>query len=128
MKSNITKGKVGKFNGYLHISMNFLYQWILGYGIKLRHFVVSAFLIFLFFWVLNTSLWYNFGLQALCDPCGVMPWADSFYYTTISLSNLGYGEIVPTTFVGRMWASAQAIIGAIMFAIMASVIFKKFSR
>ena len=121
-------GKIGKLDGYWHISMNFLYQWVLGYGIRLRHFIASAVLIFVFFWVLNTNMWHDFGLQELCRPCENLPWADSFYYTTISLSNLGYGEIVPATFEGRMWASAQAIIGAIMFAIMASVIFKKFSR
>ncbi len=110
------------------IFKGFLYQWTLGYGIKLRHFAISSLVIFLFFWVINTLNWQEFGLQEVCQPCQIKPWLNSLYYTTVSLSNLGYGDITPTTLTGRMWASGQAIVGAIMFAIMASIIFKKLSR
>ena len=116
------------FVNYCRIILNFLFQWAFGYGIRFRNLVRATFLLILLFGAINYYFWANLGLSVSCDVCEGRSGVAAFYFTIISLSNLGYGDIVPITVLGRLWSSIQAIIGVIWFAIVASMIFKKFTR
>ena len=123
----LQKNKISCWEGYPMVFGNFLAQFFLGYGVKIWHFICTTIGLFLFFWMLNSWYWMDFGLTALCDTCTFGSWDVSLYYTAISLSNLGYGDIVPSSTFGRVWASIQAVVGAVWFAMMASMIFRKIS-
>lgn len=121
----VGKGEILRRKGYPLIFGNFLAQFSLGYGVRIWRFIITTIILFLLFWVLNSHFWGEFGLSELCDTCTNGTWDESLYYTAISLSNLGYGDIVPFSTSGRIWASLQAVIGAIWFAVMASMVFRR---
>lgn len=121
----MNNGKVSLWKGCPMIFGNFLGEKILGYGVKINRFIVSTFILFMLFWGANYFFWGEFELTAACETCLDETWDKSLYYTAISLSNLGYGDIIPSSTFGRISASIQAVTGAIWFAVMASMIFKR---
>ena len=121
----IKKREIRRREGYPMVLWNFLAEKFLGYGVRIWRFVFTTFVLFFCFWFLNNVFWEEFGLKVLCDNCTKGTWDESLYYTAVSLSNLGYGDIVPSSAYGRMWASFQAVVGAIWFAVMASMIFRR---
>jgi voltage-gated potassium channel Kch len=52
---------------------------------------------------------------------------DAFYFTAITLKTLGYGDITPTTEVGRIVVGLEAVLGFVLLATLASTVFRKFS-
>jgi len=71
---------------------------------------------------------YNFsdslGLQEKCEGISLV---SAIYFSVISLTTLGYGDIVPSTDIGKIWASVQSLLGFFFFAILASMIFRRIS-
>ena len=54
-----------------------------------------------------------FGLIYLLTPsvlCGV-PWFDNFYFSAVTITTLGYGDLLPVTGLGKGLASFQAVFG-----------------
>jgi voltage-gated potassium channel len=43
-------------------------------------------------------------------------WLDAFFMTAITVTTIGYGEVLPLNSVGRLWAIAVAFIGTVSFA------------
>lgn len=50
------------------------------------------------------------------------------YYSTVTFSTLGYGELVPTDPLARFIASIQALLGLIMTSLFIATFFKRYSR
>ena len=55
-------------------------------------------------------------------------WIVSLYYTIVTLTTLGYGDIIPTTQAGMVLASVEAIIGLVWLGTLVSIIFRKVFR
>ncbi|WP_239988563.1 cyclic nucleotide-gated ion channel [Paramagnetospirillum kuznetsovii] len=53
---------------------------------------------------------------------------DAMWWAIVTLSTLGYGDIVPTTPVGKMLGSVVAVMGLCMFALPASILASGFSE
>ena len=64
-----------------------------------------------------------FGLGLSDEP--VVAWSEALYFTTVSLTTLGYGDITPTTSLGRIVASVQSVVGFSLFAMFASMLFRR---
>ena len=70
------------------------------------------------------------GLLALLTLLGTlgfvlleeMSWADAFYLTVVTLSTVGFGDIVPETPAGRLFTSALIVSGVGMVLYLLSVI------
>lgn len=121
----INQRLISPSGGYTKIFLSSFLEFFFGYGVKISRLFWSTIVLFTFFGVMNHYFWADFGLGVLCEECIEKSWENSLYYTVISLSNLGYGDIVPSSSSGRIWASIQAIIGALWFAVTASMIFKR---
>lgn len=107
---------------------NCLYEKVLGYGIRLKNLAWSTIVMTVAFWISNYLLWDTLRLSVSCDVCSEKSIWTALYYTIISLSNLGYGDFVPITVGGRLFASLQAVVGVLWFAVVASMIFRKIAR
>lgn len=52
-------------------------------------------------------------------------WLDSFYFCTITLTTVGYGDIVPTTDAGKLFTIFYVILGIGIIATFANLIIKQ---
>lgn len=54
-----------------------------------------------------------------------LKWLDAFYFTTITLATVGYGDIVPTTDAGKLFTIFYVIIGIGILATFANLLIKQ---
>ena len=109
-------------------SLSCLGRWLwevsAGSGLRIGRFTLSAISTALVFSAINCLCRQDFGLEREGDPIG--GYWDALYFTIISLTTLGYGDITPSTTAGQLWASFQSIVGFILFATLASMLFRRF--
>lgn len=96
------------------------------YGNSLNRLLLSGFIATLFFASLNFIFRSEFGLSS--GPVTASEMVKIYYFTVISMTTVGYGEIHPTTTEGQAVAVLQSVVGFILFAFIASTIFKRGSR
>jgi hypothetical protein len=104
-----------------------LYEWTIGFGHSFTRFAICSLILFTAIVILNHSFWVNFDVTGAVDKRN-HPTIASAYYTAITLTTVGYGDITPKTVLGMMLASCEAILGFLWFALLASMFVKKVSR
>lgn len=105
------------------IATRFLWEWLAGSGIRLRYFLATATGIVLLVTSLNFFFRQQLGLNENQEL--ITTYIDSLYFSTITLTTLGFGDITPATQMGRLFVAVQGIVGFVLFAILASMIFRK---
>ncbi len=102
-----------------------LWEKLFGSGIRLRYYILTMFVLIFCTSLLNYTFSNLFGLQIGSDPVNSL--MQAIYFTVVSLTTLGYGDITPTTDLGRLAASIQSVLGFSLFALLASMLFRKVS-
>ena len=54
-----------------------------------------------------------------------LSWLDAFYFSTITLTTVGYGDITPTTSAGKLFTMFYIVIGIGILATFANLIVKR---
>lgn len=121
------KKYIGSWKWILKWIPDYLYDLIAGYGWKIQKFLVSSIILIILITGCNHFFWQQLGMTG-ADSKGGSNWIVSAYYTVVTLTTLGYGDITPTTQTGMALASFEAIIGLIWLSILASIIFRRFFR
>ena len=100
-----------------------LWEKLLGSGVKLRYLIYTASTTVLLCALVNYCLRDCFGLElGKTLPQEIV---GALYYTTVSLTTLGYGDVVPETSYGKAFAALQSVIGFFLFAMLASTLFRR---
>ena len=120
--TRISKQFTLKCLGYLR---RLAWEKLFGSGLRLRYFIATVAFTIASFSILNFLLREKFGLMLKGEP--VSSCMEALYYTIISFTTLGYGDIVPTTSMGQFVASAQSLIGFCLLALLASMLFRRIS-
>ena len=99
------------------------WEWLFGNGVRFRYLTFTAIMIVFAFWSINFWCQSAFGL--CLERAGSNECVAALYYTIISLTTLGYGDIHPTTSWGQLVASVQSVVGFFLFAMLASMLFRR---
>ncbi len=89
------------------------------YGEDMRRWIIVSSVIFLFF----TGLYTTFDL---IEP--VKSWIDYPYFSIITLTSLGYGDIHPKDSLGKIVACAEIIFGLLMFGMLVTLFSKRLTK
>ena len=102
---------------------NFMLDYIVGYGWRIRRFALSTAVLIIFLTAWNYIFWCNLtGDGAIIASPSVIK---SLYYTVITITTLGYGDLTPATAWGMLSASGQTVIGVVWIGLLVSVIVRK---
>lgn len=52
-------------------------------------------------------------------------WLDSYYFTIVTIATVGYGDLTPTTDIGKFGATVVIILGIGLFSTFASMLLKR---
>ena len=102
---------------------SFLWEWLCGSGIRLRHFFATVIVSVFFITSVNFVFRQELGLDG--GQGKIISFIDSFYFSTVTLTTLGFGDIFPTTQLGKLFVAAQGVFGFFIFALLASMLFRK---
>lgn len=94
-----------------------------GYGLKLYRVLLTLLFVVLTFSVINYIFRDEFFAQG-----NICTFFDSVYFTLVTLTTLGYGDITPTTQPGRIVIIIQTVIGISVISLFLSSITSKVVR
>ena len=94
-----------------------------GYGMRLRKAIGTSCVSFVLISLLNYFFRSSFGLMLDDNP--VKGFIEAFYFTAIVITSLGFGDITPATPLGQAIVSLEAVGGFFMFAVFASMLYRR---
>jgi tetratricopeptide (TPR) repeat protein len=100
-------------------TLYWLWRVTSGYGESLLQWVASTVVVLSAFAILYSSL----GLIAPCSD-----WIDPFYFSVVTFTTLGYGDLHPVGILGKLLASAESMSGLIMFGLLLTFIGNRVQR
>jgi len=82
-----------------------------------------------FLWILFFSLAFGIAYQLAGVDYGDYPtWLSPFYYSVVTLTTLGYGDVVPKTPTAQAIAMLEVMVGYLMLGGLLSIMSNKFAR
>ncbi|MES0064225.1 ion channel [Mesorhizobium sp. M0074] len=105
------------------IAYSKIWEFAFGSGIRLSSYVRTVLFVIISLSIINWLLAERLGLKF--GDIQVERFSDALYFTIITLTTLGYGDITPKTEIGRLAVAGYAILGFALFAILASMITRK---
>lgn len=105
------------------VARRFLWEKLFGCGIRIRYFLRTVLIVLVLATVYNFTFKHELGL--MYDGEIITNWVEAYYFTVVSLTTLGYGDITPTTDFGKFSAACQSVLGFFIFALLASMLFRR---
>jgi hypothetical protein len=103
------------------------YDLVAGYGWRAGRFLGWSAVLFLIVATVNLILWDRLGMS-FASPKAGPPWLTAWYFTIVTFTTLGYGDITPTSQLGMVAASTEALLGLLWLSTLASVVFRRIFR
>lgn len=106
LDSQFKRNTISKKEFYSKKTRSFLHREISGYGLRFGKIARFAIFVTVFFTLFN--FFFEAHIFADCKVNGIV---DAFYFTVVTMTTLGFGEITPVTTFGKLLISLQAIAG-----------------
>lgn len=110
-----SRRKRGKINQWQYLTAFFghwIYDFVSGYGFRPSRVVRLLFLVVGFFSALNFFL-----DKYIVGPTDSLSVIDSLYFTVVTVTTLGFGDIAPLTPIGRLFVTFQALLGFVVMSL-----------
>lgn len=120
LKSRFERGLINKKEYNRQRIKHILYDFMSGYGIKTIKVVRLLFLFISIFSVVN----YIFS-KLIFKKNEVFSFIDSIYFTCVTVTTLGYGDITPYTSFGKIFIALQALFGFVIISLFMAAVINK---
>lgn len=117
------EGGFKKLLQYISVFPSWAFEKIAGSGVRLGNIAITSIATLAILTLINYYWSSSFGLNLGGEP--VENIVESFYFSTIVVTSLGFGDITPSTEVGRIIVALEAIVGFVTFATLISMIFRR---
>ena len=107
LDSKFKRGRIGKKQYYIEKSKHIIHDFASGYGLKLTNVARLLAIVICVFSILN----YFFSSSIFTRDVGVSTFLDSIYFTCVTITTLGYGDMTPDTQFGRIFITIQTLAG-----------------
>lgn len=104
---------------------NIISRFTTGYGLKIKRILVSLLTSIGFFSFLNFHFKDNF-LKG--DEPGIATFIDAIYFTCVTITTLGYGDITPTSITTKVIVIFESLIGFLFLSLFVSAFVNKILR
>lgn len=116
-------GRTRKMLKSITLFPSWFFELTTGSGMRLGNLAVTSLFLLLTITIVNYYFSSAFGLS-LGDEVNLSI-GEAFYFSTIVVTSLGFGDITPSTDLGRIVIACEAIVGFLTFAILVSMSFRK---
>ena len=103
--------------------------WLLSFDRKVQHerrsFAATLYLLILAI-LISSSLIYVFEQNVQPEHFGSIP--DAMWWTVVTLTTVGYGDIVPMTVAGKLVATLTALMGVCVVALLTGIVATGFTN
>ncbi|WP_372752695.1 pentapeptide repeat-containing protein [Mariniflexile sp.] len=112
---------------------NFLYRWIFGYGLRLRSFIATFFVLYGVFYFTNLNYWNEYGFHekdfaiASFSSENISPIANIFF-TADAMTQLVDSQFQPQTDFGMYMLTMQGFSGFILLSFLITVLINRFVK
>lgn len=122
---NFQKKRIGVKRFGARWVFNALHWFATGYGVKATRAMFSSFLLFLWLVIFNFLNWQTLGMVSQAELGQTGSWVEAVYFTLVSITTLGYGDIVPGNAVGQYVMVIETALGVLWLGVLASVVAKR---
>lgn len=102
-----------------------MFDMTTGSGMRVSRLLITAALLLMFMGSLNWRYAAALGLHQ--DGQVIASYWDAFYVSAVITTTLGFGDITPSTTLGRIVVSGEAILGFVLFAMLTSTLYRRIS-
>ena len=122
------KNELTRFQYYRRVLPSLLYDHLAGYGIRLLPLARLTSGMLFICTLFNHLAWSMFGMHSSTLDPGTPSIARSIYYTVITITTLGYGDLTPTSDFGLYAASVESLFGVLWLGLIANTIIKRVAK
>lgn len=105
---------------------SWMFEKTAGSGVRFSNLAVTSALVLSALTIVNYSFRSAFGLVLGGEP--VQSFIECFYFSTIVVTTLGFGDITPTTDLGRIVVALEAMVGFLTFTLLVSMAFRRITN
>ena len=127
------KGKVQKYISY------YIWEKTCNYGVSSFRWFLCSFIIIVFFgWIFSDLFCSKFiplelipffsQLNPSVQINSVDNWFTPFYFSIVTFTTLGFGDVTPTNLAGQIWIAIEVIIGYVMLGGLITIFTRKLVR
>ena len=128
LTNNRRRNRVGPLRYWTAWSTNVAHYLLLGYGIKPIFFFVWTLLLMGGVIAFNSWQWDEYTVINAQGQVADGSFVKSLFFTVGAVTTAGFGDLSPTSSVGRVVASAEMFIGVVWLGMLASLLVKRFAR
>jgi len=106
----------------------FAYLWLAGFGLRSRYFAFWTMVFFATIVYVNHRCWTVMEIANSGNPVPDTSLIQSMYFSFVTLTTLGYGDLVPTSQTGMGVITVESVFGIVWVSILASIIIRRIVR
>ncbi|MDF7631225.1 ion channel [Erwiniaceae bacterium L1_55_4] len=124
LKYKLSVNKITCYNYFYKRLFNFIHRFSTGYGLKVSRISSTAMLTILVMALLN----FYYKDDFYSSVTGIISFWDALYFTCVTVTTLGYGDIIPLTTTARIMMIFESLVGFVFMSLFVSAFINRVLR